>query len=264
MIDKVKLKKLVNDRDIRISMEKLEQAMVIYTNLINYYMKDKYKEYLFLFIKENIKSSDYQIAAYHREIFILIVQMLKGNLLMYTDYILIDIEARAGRDHVPSDLHYLRSYLYKVVNFYNDRRRKYKGEMRVNTHRIINDNLDQFIKKYQKNEKVPQYYIDIMTAFYQAYVTCYSINNKSYSFDEVSFNDFLEDTYFYLIEKNLLHTEPESVLSFVSSLIGNEDYFLDKMCLAGFSDEIDFENDRVIKYIDTLYNNSKIKKINIR
>ena len=264
MVDKEKLKKLVNDIDIRISMEKLEQAMVIYTNLINYYMKDKYKEYLFSFIKKNEKSSDYQIAAYHREIFLLIVQMLKGNLLMYTDYILIDIEARTGRDHVPSDLHYLKNYLYKVVNFYNDRRRKYKGEMRANTHRVITDNLDEYIEKYQNNEKVPEYYIDIMTAFYQAYVTCYSINKKSYSFDEVGFNDFLEDTYFYLIEKNLLHTEPESVLSFVSSLIGNEDYFLDKMYLAGFNDAIDFENDRVIKYIDTLYNNSKIKKINIR
>ena len=256
MVDKEKLKRLLKMNHIKISSEQLDEAINIYINMMNFVMKNNDIKQIFSFIDaycEGLKSTTYE--QYHT-IFLGIVKMMQNNLLIYLDYMM-----------VAANVHYLNefeNYIKTILDYYQNGSETYKADIRANTNRVVDDDLNELIIEFETSKQAPEYYIDIIRAFYRAYNNYYEYQQDLDDIYNVDYEDFIDMTYCYFMENNLLNTEPESVISFINGCMNNEGYILDKINLAGLDDVMDYKNNNMITFIDTLYQNSKMEHIKIR
>ena len=247
--------------NVKISNEELDEVMDIYKNLIKFFMGYGVKKVLAI-IKEwfelsynDLKKDDYYQALLE------LIELKRKDLLMYLDYAIVYTNVNISDNPDYEDISELREYFQYLLKYHDVYPQTYKGELRGNTYRVINDDLVDCIKKLKRVNYIPPHYIDVLYAYYEVYMNYARKRNSLYY--NIDFDDFLEDTYFYFLEKKIIYKEAESILPFIRSLIDSEDEIEEKMNLAGFH-KLDFTDDKIIEYIDLLYNNSDIEKINIR
>lgn len=267
MVNKEKLKLLLDAEGMSISSKELDEVITIYTNLVKFFMEDTddyNDEDIFGFVNESDTylwfHDKYE---YYYKVFINVVKMKHKNLLMYLDYILIKMDAKIDEDSFDHPMFFLLEYTNNIVEKYSEYPKYYRGYFRQSTERHTGGDLGLFIPKLKKSKYVPSYYIDIFSIYLELYDTYFENWRELDLKYGVCFDDFLEDTYFYFIENNILHTEPDCIISFLESFRGNIEDTLEKMNLAGFIN-IDFIDDDFIHYVDILYQSSKIKGIAIR
>ncbi len=253
MVDKEKLMKLIKKNGIKISYKELDEVINIYINMMNFVTKNKIKR-VFSFVDAYCERLKYIPYRQYYTIFWGIVKMMQNNLLMYLDYMM-----------VAANVHFLDEfddYIGRILYSYQKQSETYKIDIRANTKRVVDDKLNELIIEFETSKLAPEYYIDIIRAFYRAYNNEYRQDlDDIYNIDYI---DFLDMTYCYFMENNLLNTEPESVISFINGCMNNEGYILDKINLAGLDEVMDYKNDNMITFIDTLYQNSKMESIKIR
>ena len=255
MVDKEKLKRLLKMNHIKISSEQLDEAINIYINMMNFVTKNKIKR-IFSFVDAYCEGLKYTPYKQYHTIFLDIVKMMQNNLLMYLDYMM-----------VAANVHFLDEfddYIGRILYSYQKQSETYKIDIRANTKRVVDDNLNELIIEFETSKQAPEYYIDIIRAFYRAYNNYCEFHQDLEDIYNVGYEDFIDMTYCYFMENNLLNTEPESVISFINGCIDNEEYILDKINLAGLDEVMDYESDNMITFIDTLYQNSKMESIKIR
>ncbi len=263
MVDKKKLMELLKKDRIKISYKELNEVLNIYINLMRFYMRSNSDETYFAFLDDNIAYYVYdEYNDNYYNVFVNLIKLKRNNMLNYLDYLLVATNTRMDVEPNPVDIVYLSNYISVLLDYYNLDNKKYRGTIRARTEKVIDSSLHRYLDVLKGSKYVSSCYIEIISTYYDL-VSAYFYDWDDDDNYNIDFDDYLELTFFYFVENNLLQKEPESVLAFLKTNDDIHEYILEKMALAGLK-SINYYNEEFINCIDTLYNNSKIKRIVIR
>ena len=269
MSDKEKLMGLLKKDNINITYEELDEVINIFANVEEFFIRcEEDNEPLLSFVNYNPRLSpavDYDRHDYYYQALVGIIELKRNNLLIYLDYPLLILETDVSGNIEPDDMRFLCGHIKGILGVYKDYPESYRYYIRADSNNVIGNDLVYCKDLFTETSSIPECYRKIMEAYiriFELYIKEWVRLDNQYGCE---FNEFLDMTYFYFLENNILYREPESVLSFLDSFKNMHDIeaALEKLNLAGFND-ICYTNDNIINYIDTLYHNSKRKIISIR